>query len=364
MSVTLSTFGATQEHLATAEQQITPTEVTTPTAEQPIGTPSAEPVVDTPAAEPVEVDYSQSSFSLGGDDTPSETQSGEPTPQQPQFNLDEELKKVDKNELLKKLGLDDFDIEFSEYRKKGGKPVDYLNARAIDYTQVSDENLIKADFKKQNPNLTPSQVDVFFKRRYMVDELATEEDREFAGIQIAMDANKIRQQSIEEQKKFKLPEAITPQTDEAYEQWKQYRESQSQSVEQIGSFYLNHAATKNLHENKKVAINVGEGVAPFNITIDKPEMITNSFVDGGKTWQKLTTTQTGEPDVQKQQMIALFTFNPQKFIQDLFNYGLQQGKRSLVNEGQNAQRPQTKVLPMNPDQKPTYGTGKYGDKAR
>jgi D-ribose pyranose/furanose isomerase RbsD len=366
MPVTLSTFGATQEHISTLEQPV----ATPAPTETPVETPAAEtPVIDTPVAEtpveqPTEIDYSTSSFALGGEETPAAAQPEQPAAAQPTFNLDEELKKIDRRELAKKLGFNDFAIEINDHITNGGNAIDYLNARAIDYSKVSDEGIVKSDLQKQYPTFTTAQVDLLYKRRYGVDEMATEEDKEYAQLQLAADAQRVRQTLTEEQKKFKIPEAITPVKDEAYEQWKQYRESQTQLSEQINGFYLNHAATKTLHENKKVAINVGEGIAPFNITIDKPELITKSFMDGGETWQKLTSTPTGEPDVQKQQLIALFSFNPQKMLQDMFNYGLQQGKRSLVAEGQNAHRPETKILPMNPDQKPVYGTGTFGSKPR
>jgi hypothetical protein len=368
--VKLSTFSSTEQHFATLEPPITEPQAIEPTVSEPTAVvvePTTEPsAVVEPTTEPTEVDYSTSSFSLGGEE-PATDPTAEPTTAAPApkaFNLDEELAKVDKKELAKKLGFNDFVLELNDHLASGGSALDYLNARAIDYNQVSDENIIKSDLKKQFPTFTDEQIDKYYSRTYGVNEFADDDEKEFMQLKQKADAHKLRQSLIDQQKQFKVPDAITPVKDEAYERWKQYSESQSQVSEQINNFYLNHAATKNLHENKKVAINVGEGIAPFNVVIDKPELITKSFTDGGDTWQKLTTTQTGEPDVQKQQMIALFTFNPQKFIQDLFNYGLQQGKRSLVSEGQNAQKPKTAMSPLPQDEKPTYSTGRFGDRAR
>lgn len=377
-SPTLTTFGAIQEKFGVEEQpaEVTTTEVqdqpageeqqSQPTLEQPAAEQAAvqQPAEAQPETPAAESDYSTSSFSLGGEEPAAQEPAAEAAAAAPaQFNLDEELNKVDKKELFKKLGLNDFVVELNDHLANGGSAIDYLNAKAIDYNQVADENIIKSNLQKQFPTFTPQQIELYFNRKYGVDELATDEEKEFASLTLKADAHNMRQQLIEEQKKFKIPEAITPVKDEAYEQWKQYRESQEKTKEQVDGYYLNHAATKSLHENKKVAINVGENVPPFNFSIDRPELITKSFTDGGETWQKLTSTQTGEPDVQKQQLIALFSFNPQKFIQDIFNYGQQLGKRSLVSEGQNAQRPQV-AASFTPDAKVSYGVGTYGAKSR
>ena len=39
------------------------------------------------------------------------------------------LDKIDKNELLKAAGLDEYDIEFINYRKSGGDPLKYIEAK-------------------------------------------------------------------------------------------------------------------------------------------------------------------------------------------------------------------------------------------
>ena len=135
-------------------------------------------------------------------------------------------------------------------------------------------------------------------------------------------------------------------------------------MDKLKQFYESHDATKALNESKRVAISLGEGIQPFNFSLERPEMITQMWTDGGELANRLMTTKTGEPDVAKQQLIALFSFNPQKFAQDVFNYGVQTGKRKLVEEGQNAQRPQQKALPAEMNGQVSYSTGKFGDKQR
>jgi len=365
------TFGEVSNDLEKTEQPQTPDIPDTPTNTSntivaPPDTPATPAVPDantSPAAPEIPVNIDVSDFNIGiDDDTPATTDSTTPPAT---FNLDEELKKIDRKELLKKAGVNDFAIEIDEFLSKGGNAIDYLNAKAIDYNKVSDESLIKADLQKQYPTFTPQQIDLMFNRKYAVSEDASDEDREFVNLQMKADAHNSRTLKITEQQKFKIPETPILQKDEAYEQWKQQQESQPQMLEQFRNFYEQHEATKALNQSKRVAINLGDGIPPFNFEISQPEIITKAMTDGGVILNKLTTTQTGEPDVAKQQMIALFSFNPQKFIQDIFNYGRGMGvRKELVEEGQNATRPQAKVLPVNTNQPPTYSTGKFADRQR
>lgn len=371
MTVTQSTFGQTQEHIAQLESQ--PPVVETPTAVEeiptniPIDIPQDTPTPDTPVAEAPTAQVEElgsSSFSLGDIEADPAAAPETAQPAAPSYNWKDELKKLDRKEILKELGVNDFALEINEYISKGGNPIDYLNARAIDYNQVSDEALIKESMRKEYPTFTTSDIDKMYNRRYSAADDLLDEEKEFVELQKKADAYKIRQAKITEQQSFKIPETSIPQADEAYEQWKQYKEQSETYVEKLNKFFVEHPATKNLNESKRVAIDFGKDVPAFNFNIDRPELITQSFTDGGKIWQKITSTATGEPDVQKQQLISLFAFNPSKFMQEIFNYGQLMGVRNkIVAEGQNATRPQAVIIPVE-NQTTTYGQGRYGDKAR
>jgi len=381
----LSTFSKTQTHLETTQTQPASIDNTQATTDTPVvaAQPDSQPAVaadnnnstqtDVPVVTELsqQPDNSSSDFDIDfGDSSQSQqrqSNDNQPAQNQPVFNLDEELKKVDKKEILKKLGVSDFAIEIDQHINGGGQPADYLNARAIDYNKVSDENIIKNNLKKHFPDGTSDdQINIYFNKKYGFSEDASDDDKIFAALQLKSDAHNLRQQLISEQQKFKIPETPIPQKDEAYEQWKVSNIESQQRMEAISNYYLQHEATKALNESKRVAINLGEGVAPFNFVINKPELITKAFTDGGETWKKLTQTPQGEPDVAKQQLIALFSFNPSKFVQDIFNYGKSMGvRKEIIEEGQNAQRKQAVVHDMTQSNKMVVtGVGKYGDQAR
>lgn len=308
-------------------------------------------VVDDESAHSQDFNLELSNIELGSPENKNST---------PTFSIDEEIKKLDKKELLKKAGVSDFIIEFEEHISNGGSGVDYLQAKAIDYTSVSDEDLIKSDLKKQYPNLSQQQIDIMFNRSYGVNEDSSEEDREFALAKLSADGYRIRQAKIDEQKRFKIQDPISVSNPE-YEEWKQSRENAQKQYEESVNYFNNHSATKSLIESKKVVIDFGDGVKPFNFRLNNPELITKAMTDDGTIMQKILSTETGEPDVAKQQLVTLFAFNPKSFIQAIYDYGAAMGTRKkLVEDNQNAQRPSAPVLPISPDAKPVFRNSTFG----
>lgn len=352
----LTTFSQLQNDLSAYEtKESVAASTTTEPVTQEVVTTTTEPIVEEKIP-----DVSVSNFSFGEDIHAVETQEVKAATVQPVFNFDEELKKVDKKEVLKKLGVNDFAIELNDYLLKGGKAEDYLNAKSIDYNNVSDEDLIKADLRKQYAGFTPDKIDKLFNAKYGVTDSDTDETKEQKELQLEADGYLKRQSKIQEQQSFKIPDTPILQKDEAYEQWKAEQESQTKLNEQGKQWFLQHDATKALNESKRVTISLGDGVDPFNFSIERPDLITKVLTDGGETWGKLTSTKTGEPDVPKQQLLTLFAYNPQQFINHIFRYGVQMGERKPVVEGQNASRPQAKVASIDPNATPTYKVGKFG----
>lgn len=335
-----------ESNLAVAAQ---PVEAAPPTPESPAPvpvneqpTPEAAPVVEIPqvdAPAPAAQDSSVSSFTIPDFDAPVEE-----TPSASPANIDwrQAIKNADIKELLKEIGVSEFAIEINEHLKNGGDAMDYLNAKAVDYNKVSDTEILKADLKKQYPSFTSAQIDLMFNRKYSVSEDASDEDKEFAELQVKADAHNARQAKITEQQKFKIPTAA-PQVDNSAAQ-----AAQEQQIEAARQWYNNHEATKSLESSKRVTLNLGDN-GNFNFDVDRPELLTKVITDG-PTWQKLTLNKQGEPDVAKMQKIGLYAINPEKFEADLVNYGKSLALATLIKEGQNVS-PQAKVIPVQGENK-------------
>ena len=269
--------------------------------------------------------------------TETETKEAVVTTTTPATNWQDVIKTVDHKELLKAAGISDFAIELNEHIKNGGDAADYIAAKGVDWTKVGDIDLIYEDLKAQYPDATGQQLQRLFNKKYNQGELAEEEEREDGGLLMSADARNLRKSKVEQQSKFKIPNAVQVQQPESnLEKIKlEAEQAQSEQFEKVKTFYESHAATKTLMEGKRVTVKFGDK-GSFNFNIDKPEVLTQLLLDGN-AWNQVTSTQQGEPDVEKLQRIALYAANPNYDV-DIYNYAFAQGRKSLVAEGQHAHK--------------------------
>jgi len=253
------------------------------------------------------------------------------------------LKTVDKKEVLKELGVSDFALELNEYIAAGGNAADYISAKAIDWKSISDEDVVKADLKKQFPTFSATEINRLFSRKYDLSEELDPQEKEDNLLLLKADAHIKREQKIQDQSKFKMPETIQPQANTVSAQEQEI--AAQQQYQQMVNWYNEQDATKSLMTSKRVTLDLGANGGKFNFNVERPELLTKALVDAN-TWQKITSNKQGEPDIAKMQKIALYAMNPEQFEMDIFNYGVSKAKSSIVNEARNI-TPAAKVLPMN-----------------
>ena len=344
MIITQSSFGTP---LAATIDTPAPA-IDTPAADTTIVPNTENQTVDTPTTvEPKEDEAAVFTMPNFGEPA-TQTQAPEATNNnQPQTekSWQEVLKTADRKEALKALGLDDFDIEFADYRKTGNDPANYLHAKAFNYDTISDVDMVRQDIKEQYPNLSTEDVERLVNRKYALNS-TDDDEREDGLLMLKTDAYSKRQAKKEEQKKFVMPTVEKPQ--EAVNQQNELQQQQIeqqrlQRVQEFQNMINEHEATKKLLESKRVTVEVGEGVKPFNFPIDNPESLLS--VAFGKNWARAIAINPQEadesklvPDVAKLQKIAYIAMNP-NYEKDIFNYGKSQGLKALVDEGQNARKP-------------------------
>lgn len=283
------------------------------------------------------------SFELPNQETTTETQEAATQTAPQSTDWKEVLRNIDKKEVAKELGLNEFVLELHEYLESGGSAEDYLNAKAFNWDNVSHRDLVIMDLKSKYPTLSEDKLQKLFESQYGQSEFASEDDKELGAIKMEADAERVRVAKKQEQQKFKLPEpkqVAEPQINQA-----EIEAQQQAALESARQYYLNHEVTKSLFDSKKVAVSVGE-YGTFNFKVDKPEELIRVITDAD-VWQKVTSTPQGEPDVAKLQRIALAAVNP-NYERDLINYGKSLGVKSLLEEGQNAARPQRNI-PASPN---------------
>jgi hypothetical protein len=295
-----------------------------------------EEIIDKPVAEvtePVE-EENESSFAFPFEEEAKPTETT-PATQQPITDWKTAIKSVDRKELLKELGINDFAIELNEYISKGGQAADYITAKGFDWTKIPDADLVKNSLRQEFPDATPAQIERRFNKLYDQDSLI-DEDKEDGLLLMKSEARKIREKEIAKQQSFKMPESIKPEENPEYVNWKKGNDELAQKREAFKIQLANDEATKSLFENKRVGIKVGKNGETFYHKIDKPEVLMTALTDGGQIWKKLLNNEKGEPNILKQQQIILFAADPEGYAERIFNFGKSQGIKSKVEENRNS----------------------------
>lgn len=265
------------------------------------------------------------------------TNPAEPIEQQKPF--EELLKEADRAVVLKALGLDwvdgtdEFIKEFAEFRKNGGDPYKYLEAKTFDWNKVTDEDIAMQDLAKQYPTLSEDDLKVLFENKYKTSDEFTEDEKRVAGVLLKADAAKGRSERIEESKKFVIPN-IEPKA--GMVSVSEIEKQQAEAVEQGRAFVVEHELTKSLLQSKKVTVDAGE-FGKFNLGIENPNELIG-FMNDKEVYQKYSLTPEGKPDMEKAYLSALLHINPKGFIKSFINYGKEMAAKSIIEEGRNAGR--------------------------
>lgn len=177
-----------------------------------------------------------------------------------------QIKDVDKWEVLSTLGFDEFSIGMLKYKEKTGDVTPYLEAKTVDYTKMSPEQLLRLDLKKKNEGMSERALNIKLKKeiedKYCLDRELHPEDSDEAVLgqeQLRLDAEQVRKAFIENQKSFKEPESL-PDLDATR------KEAEMQQLKaSLGNGIMNDAATVNLKKAKTLTF--GKGEASFNYPI-------------------------------------------------------------------------------------------------
>lgn len=193
---------------------------------------------------------------------------------------------VDKYEVLKELGYDDFTIGMLKYGEQTKDYTPYLQVKTVDYTKMTPEQLIKMDLKEKNPGMSEKALEFKFNKeiseKYYLnrDDYPEDSDEAIYGQeQLRLDGEQKRKAFIEEQDKFKAPEP-TPDLDAT----KREAELQ-QKREALGNSILNNEATKSLQKTNTITF--GEGEESFNYPVADPKALVdvalNTIINSGRT---------------------------------------------------------------------------------
>ena len=229
---------------------------------------------------------------------------------------------------------DDFIKGLIEYYKETGDVSAYIEAKNVDYSEMPDLDIVRHNMRRQYSEMSEKNFERLFRRevvdKYQLDATRYDEDEVELGEELLKaEAGKIRQELIENQKRFKAPErAAQPEVDtsaqqaEAMAQWQQSVESAPETQKVLG--------------DGRVIIEYGG--EPFAYEIDNPQSVVDMTIDNNKFFQ-LFQNEGGQIDYNKWYKVMNYASDPDTFERSLILHGKNLGGKEVVSEIKNPSRP-------------------------
>jgi hypothetical protein len=226
---------------------------------------------------------------------------------------------------------DDFIKQVVEFYEKTGDLTPYLQAKTVDFTKMSDEEVMRRNLREQYNDLSDKAFDRLYKQqvtdRFKLDtEEWGEEDSELGRELLRVEASKVRNQYLDWQKNFSAPEPEVSQ---------EQVQAQAQAQELIAKFeqeVKSNELTKSLIEGKKLTINTADG--EFNYEVPEAESLLDMTIDNDRFFGQFANDQ-GQLDYARWYKTAAYSQNPELFERALVNFGKTIGRSEITKEIKN-----------------------------
>lgn len=243
---------------------------------------------------------------------------------------------------------DDFIKKVVEFYEKTGDLTPYLQAKTVDFTSMSDEEIMRRSLREQYSDLSEKAFDRLYKQQVVdkykldLDEWG-EEDSELGRELLKVEASKLRGQYLDWQKSFQAPEP------EVSQEQQQAEAAAQEALLKFEQEVKSNEFTKSLLEGKKLTIKTSDG--DFNYEIPEVDPLLDMTVNNDLFFSQFANEQ-GNLDYAKWYKTAAYSQNPELFERSLINYGKTLGRAEVTKEIKNPSNAQVGDVP-------TEGSGDF-----
>lgn len=237
---------------------------------------------------------------------------------------------------------DDFIKGVVEFYEKTGDLAPYLQAKTVDFTSMSDEEILRRNLREEYSDLSDKAFERLYKQQVTdkfkldADEWG-EEDSELGRELLKVEASKLRNQYLDWQKNFAAPE---PQP---------YYDQTAEMLQKFENEVKSSEFTKGFLESKRLSIKTADG--EFNYEVPQADAVIDMTIDNDRFFSQFAGDQ-GQLDYAKWYKTVAYSQNPELFERALINYGKTLGRSEVTKEIKN---PMTAPV----GDVPTEGTGDF-----
>lgn len=257
----------------------------------------------------------------------------------PEATTTETPAKAESNEFQFK---DDFIKGVVEFYEKTGDITPYLQAKSVDFTKMSDEEIMRRELRDQYSELSDKAFDKLYKQevtdKFKLDSDEWGEDESELGRELLkLQASKSREKFLDWQKNFQAPDPVGAD-DNSAELLRQFEEG-----------VRNHEITRSILDAKKISIKSGDG--EFQYEVPNADSLVDMTVNNDKFFSQFAQAE-GQLDYNKWYKTVAYSQNPEMFEKALINFGKTQGRTEVTREIKN---PSTSPV----GDVPTEGSGDF-----
>ena len=228
---------------------------------------------------------------------------------------------------------DDFIKNAVEYYNETGNLTPYLEATSVNYSEMSDEKVMRRDLEQANPTLSKGAIERLYTReivnKYSLDEDKFDEDEVELGKELlAADATKLRDKYVDEQKNFTQP--VKDQTEET--ETENQEEQRAKWTDTVSS----HEITKDVMENKRILVSYGDD--KFSYEVENPESLQEMTIDNNKFFD-LFKDDKGDVNFDKWYRVLAYASDPEVYDSSLISHGQELGQEKVVSDLKNPTAP-------------------------
>jgi len=237
---------------------------------------------------------------------------------------------------------DPFFKKMYDYYKDTGDIKPFLQANSIDYSKMSDVEILRLKHQEdyKGYELEQDVINHLFEEEVLSKFEGREDDgleAKVARARLKKEANQARNAFVNTQNEFMAPvREGQPKVDEA-ELVKQRNEQRRFAADQL----------KSVVKDNKLSVEVAEGIDALKVDIDASKIIEAAI--NPMDWIAKSVIKDGQTDWTKLSQLVAFSNNPQGFLENLYKHGNNIGQKKFVEKN-------LKNKPKATGRKPTNGT--------
>lgn len=222
---------------------------------------------------------------------------------------------------------DDFIKKVVEFYEKTGDLTPYLQAKTVNFEQMSDEEILRRNLREEYADLSDKAFERLYKQevvdKYKLDaDEWGDDDSELGRELLKSEAAKLREKYLQWQRDFSAPE---PEVSDEYAQTAEMLQRFEQEV-RSSDF------TKGFLEGKKLTIKTTDG--EFNYEVPQADAVIDMTIDNDKFFSQFAG-ENGNLDYAKWYKTVAYSQNPDLFEKALINYGKTLGRSEVTKEIKN-----------------------------